>query len=148
MLLNWVSQTSYQLSSLQPDTVYYFRLKARNPVGIENNSILEFSVATGKKKSIVIDGTTYNYEVGNGADGDVEFRLNPNNSSQAQMLVNGQVVATSSNSYTIREYIFQNYTSQMTVRYFDIEDIIQIYLLAERIHRRNSTMSQELQPHK
>jgi hypothetical protein len=133
VLLNWVSQTSYQLSSLQPDTVYYFRLKARNPVGIENNSILEFSVATGKKKSIVIDGTTYNYEVGNGADGDVEFRLNPNNSSQAQMLVNGQVVATSSNSYTIRGNIFQNYTSQMTVRYFDIEDIIQ-YLPACRTY--------------
>jgi hypothetical protein len=86
--------------------------------------LLPSSSADASTRSFVVEGITHTFSVGTGADGDVIFRLTPGNPSQAEMLVNGVVRATTTATQTVLGNMFQSHHSTMTVRIFDIEDVV------------------------
>ncbi|MDI6813946.1 MAG: hypothetical protein QMD10_10450, partial [Desulfitobacteriaceae bacterium] len=88
-------------------------------------------VAFADTYTVNVLGESYTFDTGNGADGDVVLRLKPGNPSVAELLVNGTLKATTSSTTTIKKNVLEkngeplNSRSDITVRVFNIEDIVQ-----------------------
>ena len=66
---------------------------------------------------------TINFDTGNGADGNVEFRVDPNDSNKAQMLVNGTVVFTTTTKETFRGDMLNDNRANFNVFIFNLNSI-------------------------
>ncbi|MCL6558415.1 MAG: hypothetical protein K6U74_06360 [Firmicutes bacterium] len=101
--------------------------------------IIHCSPAFADPYTINVLGEIHSFDTGSGTDGDVVLRLKPGNPYYAELLVNGLVKATTSNTALIRKNILErngeplSSRSDIYVKVFNIEDIVQ-YLPANRTY--------------
>ncbi len=65
------------------------------------------TVASAEMVSFTVGQSTHSFDTGNGADGDVEFRLRPGDPNVAEMIVNGVVKSTTTATEIIRKNIME-----------------------------------------